>query len=250
MPLAVTNCLNFGSPERPEIMWQFAEAVQGMGEACRALGTPVTGGNVSFYNETSGQAIHPTPIVGMVGLLEDAARAMGQGFAAAGDVILLLGETLEELGGSEYLAVVHGLEAGRPPRLDLARERAVQAACRALIAQGLVRSAHDCSDGGLAVALAESGLAAPGGPLGAEVELPGALRPDALLFGESASRILVTVRPQDEARAVALARSHGAPCAPIGRVAADWIRIAAGSARVDVALPDAAAAWETAFGGD
>jgi phosphoribosylformylglycinamidine synthase len=254
VPLAVTNCLNFGSPERPEIMWQFAEAVRGMGEACRALGTPVTGGNVSFYNETSGQAIHPTPIIGMVGLLEDAARAMGQGFAAEGDVILLLGETLEELGGSEYLAVVHGLEAGRPPRLDLERERAVQAACRALISEGLARSAHDCSDGGLAVALAESGLSASGGParpggsprgpLGAEVELPGAMRPDALLFGESASRILVTVRREDEARAVAMARSHSAPCAPIGRVAADRIRIAAGAARIDVALPDAAAAWE------
>ncbi len=261
VPLAVTNCLNFGSPERPEIMWQFAEAVRGMGEACRALGTPVTGGNVSFYNETSGQAIFPTPIIGMMGFLEDAGRAMGHGFAAEGDVILLLGETLEELGGSEYLAVVHGIEAGRPPRLDLKRERAVQAACRSLIAEGVARSAHDASDGGLAVALAESGLAAgsagprrpdggPPGHLGVDVVLPGAMRPDALLFGESASRIVVTVRAEDEARAVALARAHGAPCAPIGRVAAGRIRIAAGPARIDLAVAAAAEAWEGGLAGN
>ena len=260
VPLAVTNCLNFGSPERPEIMWQFAEAVRGMAEACRALGTPVTGGNVSFYNETSGQAIYPTPVIGMVGLLADAGRAMGQGFAAMGDVILLLGETQEELGASEYLAVIHGIEAGRPPRLDLDRERAVQAACRTLIAEGLARSAHDCSDGGLAVALAESGLTVgsvgpsqrgdgPPGPLGVEVGLPGGMRPDALLFGETASRIVVTVRPEDEARAVALAQGHAAPCAPIGRVTAGRIRIAAGPARIDVAVEAAAAAWEGALEG-
>jgi len=258
VPLAITNCLNFGSPERPEIMWQFAEAVRGIAEACRALGTPVTGGNVSFYNETSGQAIYPTPIVGMVGLLEDAARATGQGFAAEGDVILLLGETREELGGSEYLAAIHGIEAGRPPRLDMDRERAVQAACRALIVAGLAHSAHDVSDGGLAVALAECGLAAgpagprgPGaastGPLGAEVALPGGMRPDALLFGESASRILITVRPEDAGLAQALAREHGAPCAAIGRVAAVRIRIAAGPAVIDVAVRDAAGAWEGAL---
>ncbi len=249
-PLAITNCLNFGSPERPDVMWQFAEAVRGMGEACRALGTPVTGGNVSFYNETSGQAIYPTPIVGMVGLLEDAGRATGQGFVAEGDAILLLGETLEELGASEYLAVIHGMEAGRPPRLDLGRERAVQAACRALIAAGLARSAHDASDGGLAVALAECGLSASGGPLGCEVELPGGagMRPDALLFGESASRILVSVRPEDAARAAGLARSHGAPCAAIGRVTAERLRVAAGAARLDVDLRAAAAAWHNALG--
>jgi phosphoribosylformylglycinamidine synthase len=220
-----------------------------MGEACRALGTPVTGGNVSFYNETSGQAIYPTPIVGMVGLLEDAERATGQGFVAEGDVILLLGETLEELGASEYLAVIHGIEAGRPPRLDLERERAVQSACRALIAAGLARSAHDASDGGLAVALAECGLGAPGGPLGCEVELPGgaAMRPDALLFGESASRIMVTARAEDGARAEALARSHGVPCASIGRVGGDRLRIAGGAAAIDVAVRAAAAAWEAAL---
>ena len=256
-PLAVTNCLNFGSPERPDVMWQFAEVVRGMGEACRALGTPVTGGNVSFYNETSGQPIYPTPIIGMVGLLEDAGRAAGQGFRAEGDAILLLGEVGDELGASEYLAVVHGIVAGRPPRLDLDRERAVQASCRALIAEGIARSAHDASDGGLAVAVVECGLTAsagpfrsgetPGGPLGADVTLPSAARPDALLFGESASRILVTVRPEDEARALGVARSHGAPCVPIGRVIADRFRIAAGAARIDLPVAEAADLWENAL---
>jgi phosphoribosylformylglycinamidine synthase len=204
---------------------------------------------VSFYNETSGRAIYPTPIVGMVGLLEDAARATSQGFVAEGDAILLLGETREELGASEYLAAIHGIEAGRPPRLDLERERAVEGACRALIAAGLARSAHDASEGGLAVALAECGLTAAGGPLGAEVELPGgtAMRPDALLFGESASRILVTVRPGDVARAEALAREYGAPCAAVGRVDGERLRVAAGPAVVDVSLRDAAGAWENAL---
>ncbi|MFN3475943.1 MAG: phosphoribosylformylglycinamidine synthase subunit PurL, partial [Candidatus Methylomirabilales bacterium] len=145
-PVAITNCLNFGSPEHPEIMWQFAEAVKGMGEACRALGTPVTGGNVSFYNETKGSAIYPTPIVGMLGILEDIAHATTQWFKREGDLVLLLGETREELGGSEYLSVVHGLERGRPPLLELDRERRVQQACLKMIQTGLVASAHDCSD--------------------------------------------------------------------------------------------------------
>ena len=137
-PLAVTNCLNFGSPERPEIMWQFAEAVRGVGDACRALETPVTGGNVSFYNETLGTAIFPTPIIGMVGLLETVGHATTQWFKADGDLVFLLGETSEELGGSEYLKVVHGLEAGLPPRLDLRRERGVQQACLAAIRSGII----------------------------------------------------------------------------------------------------------------
>jgi phosphoribosylformylglycinamidine synthase II len=221
-PLAVTNCLNFGSPERPEIMWQFAEAVRGMADACRAFSTPVTGGNVSFYNETLGQAILPTPVIGMVGLLEDIGHATTQWFKRAGDAILLLGETREELGGSEYLAIIHGLETGRPPRLDLARERAVQATCLEAIQAGLVTSAHDCAEGGLAVALAECCATAPeGGPgelLGARVELPGELRPDALLFGESASRIVLGVRAQAVEQVQAIARRHGAPCAVLGTV--------------------------------
>ena len=172
-PLAMTNCLNFASPERPEIMWQFAETVDGIAAACQALGIPVTGGNVSFYNETLGQAILPTPVVGVVGLLEDAERRTTQWFKEAGDVIVLLGEPEGRLGGSEYLLTFHGRLAGTPAPLDLGRERAVQAACLAIIEAGCVRSAHDCAEGGLAVAIAECCVTGPR-PLGATVTLPGA----------------------------------------------------------------------------
>jgi len=222
-PLAITNCLNFGNPERPEIMWQFAEAVRGMGDACRALDTPVTGGNVSFYNETLGQAIFPTPIVGMVGLLEEIGHATTQWFKRDGEVVVLLGETREELGGTEYLKVVHNREEGRPPRLDLARERAVQQACLAAIRAGIVSSAHDCSDGGLAVALAESCITAPGARLGATLEIPGDMRPDALLFGESASRIVVSVPPDQVERLRVIAREHGVAWAVLGAVGGDHL---------------------------
>jgi phosphoribosylformylglycinamidine synthase len=217
-PLAITNCLNFGNPERPEIMWQFAEAVRGMAEACRAFETPVTGGNVSLYNETLGTAILPTPIVGMVGLLDDIRQATTQWFKAPGDIVLLLGETWDELGGSEYLKVIHGLETGRPPHLDLDRERAVQAVCLDAIRSGLARSAHDCADGGLAVALAECCMTGPGDSLGAHLELPGDLRPDAILFAESASRIILSVRPGDAARVEQIARDHAVPCRRLGEV--------------------------------
>ena len=221
-PLAITNCLNFGSPERPEVMWQFAEAVRGMADACRAFETPVTGGNVSFYNETLGTAIFPTPIVGMVGLLDDIRHATTQWFKAEGDLVLLLGETRGELGGSEYLKLVHGRETGRPPRLDLDRERRAQTTCLEAIRAGLVRSAHDCADGGLAVALAECCMTGPR-LLGARVTLRGELRPDAVLFGESASRILLSVRPEAAPAVEALAARHGAPCAVLGAVAGDQL---------------------------
>src|SRR5262249_30998659 len=128
-PLAVTDCLNFGNPERPEIMWQFAEAVRGLSEACRALETPIVSGNVSFYNETDGRAIYPTPMVAMIGLLGDLEHRVTQGWKSAGETIALLGVNTDEIGGSEYLKIRHGRVAGRPPALDLARERAVQAAC-------------------------------------------------------------------------------------------------------------------------
>jgi phosphoribosylformylglycinamidine synthase len=244
-PLAITNCLNFGSPERPEIMWQFAEAVRGMADACRAFGAPVTGGNVSFYNETLGQAIFPTPIIGMVGLLEDIGQATTQWFKREGDAVLLLGETREELGGSEYLKVIHGLETGRPPRLDLAREQAVQGACLDAIRAGLVSSAHDCAEGGLAVALAECCATGPEGRLGAKVELDGALRPDALLFGESASRILISVRPEAMEQVRAIARQHGAPCAVLGAVGGAELAIHGRGVAVRVAVEALRERWWT-----
>jgi phosphoribosylformylglycinamidine synthase len=224
-PLAITNCLNFGNPERPEIMWQFAEAVRGMGDACRALETPVTGGNVSFYNETLGQAILPTPIVGVVGILEDIGHATTQWFKRDGDVVVLLGETREELGGTEYLKGVHSREEGRPPRLDLGQERAVQETCLAAIQSGIVSSAHDCSDGGLGVALAESCVTGPERRRGATLDIPGEMRADALLFGESASRIVVSVPPQQVERLRAIARERGVPCAVLGAVGGDHLAL-------------------------
>jgi phosphoribosylformylglycinamidine synthase len=242
-PLAITNCLNFGSPERPEIMWQFAEAVRGMGEACRALRTPVTGGNVSFYNETLGKAIFPTPIVGMVGLLDDISHATTQWFKAPGDLVFLLGETRDEVGGSEYLKVVHGLEVGRPPRLDLAREWAVQQVCLEAIRDGGVSSAHDCAEGGLAVALAECCVSGPESRMGAALKLAGELRPEALLFGESASRIVVSVRPTQADNLRAIARRSEVPCVELGRVGGQSLEVR--GKRWDIRLPveTMAAVW-------
>jgi phosphoribosylformylglycinamidine synthase len=244
-PLAITNCLNFGNPERPEVMWQFAEAVRGIADACRAFETPVTGGNVSLYNETLGTAIFPTPVVGMVGLLDEIGHATSQWFKGDGDIVYLLGESRDELGGSEYLKVVHGLETGRPPRLDLDRERAVQAACLASIRAGIVRSAHDTSDGGLAVALAECCMTPAGPGLGAKLSIPGTLRPDALLFGESASRILVSVRATDAAAFEAIAAGAGTPCARLGTVGGDSLVISGTGFTLRLPVAAAHQAWAT-----
>src|SRR5262245_55888726 len=170
-PLGATNCLNFGNPERPGIMWQFAKAVEGIGEACRALDVPITGGNVSLYNETDGKAIDPTPIIGVVGLLEHADRVVSRRFQESGDAVVLLGEGYGELGGSEYLKSQHGIVRGLPPAIDLVRERALQDLLVALAAERLMRSAHDCSDGGLAVAAAECCFDTHG--MGAEIAIGG-----------------------------------------------------------------------------
>jgi phosphoribosylformylglycinamidine synthase len=194
MPLAVTDCLNFGNPEKPEIFWQFKEAVAGMSDACRELETPVTGGNVSFYNETKGEAIYPTPTVGMVGLVEDLDHVTAMGFKKAGDIIILLGQNKDELGASTYLSVIHGLEAGRPPEINLQLEKRIQQTTLELIKEKLILSAHDCSEGGLAIALAECCLA---GRIGADVTLTDGIRPSSILFGESQSRIIVTT-PKEE----------------------------------------------------
>jgi phosphoribosylformylglycinamidine synthase len=201
-PLAVTDNLNFGSPENPVGYWQLATACQGIAEACRELSTPVTGGNVSLYNETldsegKPQPIYPTPVIGMVGLIPDLAKIVGQGWQQTGDLIYLLGNNNHNvLGGSEYLATLHQTVAGQPPSLDFALEKKVQAACRHGIRQGWLNSAHDCAEGGLAVALAESSIS---GNLGAEIVInTDNQRLDELLFGESASRIIVSVHPQHQ----------------------------------------------------
>ena len=242
-PLAITNCLNFGSPERSTVMWQFAEAVRGIGDACRAMETPVTGGNVSLYNETSGTAIFPTPIVGMVGLVDDVAHATGQWFRTEGDLVAMLGETLEELGASEYLAVRFGLVRGGPPSLDLARERAVQDACLEAIRLGIARSAHDCSDGGLAVALAEGCMAGDGSSIGVDVELHGTIRQDALLFGESQSRILLSLKASDWPTLQKIAASHGVPLERLGTVGGTRFRLRGPIFAIDLPLTDVERAW-------
>ncbi|OGQ78341.1 MAG: phosphoribosylformylglycinamidine synthase II [Deltaproteobacteria bacterium RIFCSPLOWO2_12_FULL_60_19] len=217
-PLGLTDCLNFGSPERPEVMWQFSQVIQGMRDGCAALGVPVVSGNVSFYNETDGVPIYPTPTVGMVGLLSKVQRHVTPWFKSAGDLIVLLGRTREELGGSEYLKLVHGSVKGTPPWIDLRLERAVQESCLKAIEKGILRSAHDVSDGGLAVALAECCIGGPEKSLGARIELREMMRPDALLFGESQSRIVVSVKEKDLGRLRDIAAKEGAPLQILGEV--------------------------------
>jgi phosphoribosylformylglycinamidine synthase len=268
-PLAITNCLNFGNPEDPEIMWQFAECVRGIGEACRALGTPVTGGNVSFYNESPRGAIDPTPVIGMIGLIEARGsrletRGKGRGlqppasslqpvtanFKDAGDAVVLLGETREELGGSEYLAIVHGRKAGRPPRVDLAQEAALHQVVLAAARSGWLKSAHDCSEGGLAVALAECCLMDEERLIGASIAISNQqsaiskIRNDALLFGESAGRIVVSCARFHLEALLALAARHGVPAAEIGRVGGTRLTIAPW---IDVRVDDLNAIWRTSL---
>ncbi len=193
IPRAITNCLNFGSPERKEIMWQFVECIEGMAEACRVLETPVTGGNVSFYNETLGRAIWPTPTVGMVGVIDDVDKAIDQYFKEGGDIIILVGEPRGQVGGSEYLEYIHGIVKGPIPEVDLDLEKRLIKALVELVDKGLVRSAHDVSLGGLLVALMESSLT-PQGFVGWDVEIDMDMREDLLLFGEDQPLVLITVR--------------------------------------------------------
>jgi phosphoribosylformylglycinamidine synthase II len=219
-PLAVTNCLNFGSPEDPAVMWQFAEAVRGLADGCAALGVPVTGGNVSFYNQTGTVAIHPTPVIGVLGVHDDVRRRLSIGFGAEGEDIVLLGRTGEEFGGSAWAHVLHGHLGGRPPAPDLDAERRLAALLAAAAAAGLLSAAHDLSDGGLAVALAESCLR---GGAGCAVRLPG--DPFTALFSESASRAIVAVRPGAEAAFWRLRDAHGVPGETIGTVGGDSLAV-------------------------
>jgi phosphoribosylformylglycinamidine synthase len=194
-PLGVTDCLNFGSPERPEILWQFAGAVDGIAEACRALDLPVVGGNVSFYNETSGQAILPTPVIGVVGVLDEAERHATQWFKAGGHRIAVVGPGAVSLGGSEYLWTRHGLLGGELAPLDLGLERRVQAAVRTAVEAGMLSACHDCSEGGLAVALAEACVSGPA-RMGCTVILGDDQRVDLALFGEGPSRIIASLEAE------------------------------------------------------
>jgi phosphoribosylformylglycinamidine synthase len=228
-PLAVTDNLNFGNPYKPDVFWQLRECVEGLAEACREFGTPVVGGNVSLYNQSPAGAIDPTPTVGMVGLIEKASHITTQAFAGKDDAILLLGELGNELGGSHYVKVIHGRKAGLPPRLDYAKEKAVQAAVGALIRMGLVRSAHDCSEGGLAVALAECCISGAE-TVGAEIDLSAFAsgRADELLFNESQSRIVISVKRENAAAALALAQWQGVPARRLGFTGGENLLIKAG----------------------
>jgi phosphoribosylformylglycinamidine synthase len=217
-PVGLTDCLNFGSPENPEVMWQFGQVIQGMRDACMALNVPVVSGNVSFYNETDGVPIYPTPTVGMVGLVNNVERVVTPWFKSAGDVIVLLGRTREELGGSEYLKIVHGMVKGTPPWIDLKVEQAVQSCCIEAIERQIIRSAHDASEGGLAVALAECCIGGPEKPLGARIETREMIRADALLFSESQSRIVVSVAEKDVTQLQEMATRHNVPMQVIGSV--------------------------------
>jgi phosphoribosylformylglycinamidine synthase len=214
-PLAVTNCLNFGSPEDPDVMWQFERAVTGLADGCLELGIPVTGGNVSFYNQTGEVAIHPTPVVGVLGVIDDVARRTPMGFRTIGDVVLVLGETREELAGSEWAHVVHGHLGGLPPKVDLAAERALGEVLVAASRGSLVTAAHDVSDGGIAQVLVEMALRED---VGATVRVPSGVDAFVFLFGESTARAVVTVDPERVAELEALAAQHGVPVSRVGVV--------------------------------
>jgi phosphoribosylformylglycinamidine synthase II len=240
-PLAITNCLNFGNPERSEVMWQFAESIRGMREACEALGTPVTGGNVSFYNESGDSAIDPTPVVGMLGMLTDYRLRVPSSFPESRLAIYLLGETAAELGGSEFAEAVLDELGGMPPALDLAKERDLIELLVAAAADALLASAHDCGDGGLAVTLAECAI---GGGHGFAVTLPTDLPPHIALFSESAARAIVSVAPVDEDRFGALAAAHRVPVARIGETGGPRIVI---DGAVDLTVEELADVWEGAI---
>jgi phosphoribosylformylglycinamidine synthase subunit PurL len=253
IPIGATNCLNFGNPERPEIMWQFVEAVEGIAEACNALDVPITGGNVSLYNETDGQAIYPTPIIGVVGVIEDARHVVARTFKQAGDEILVLGHNVAALGGSEYLKTIHGLVRGLPPELDLGRERALITLLSRAAAAGLLQSAHDCSDGGLAVTLAECAFDTQG--IGLDVDVPAVSTASpahtavTTLFGESASRAVVSVKSGHLAALMALANELAVPVAALGRTGGTRISVRiAGTAAIDCSVAEAEQVWTSALG--
>jgi phosphoribosylformylglycinamidine synthase len=255
-PLGVTNCLNFGDPTRPEAFWQLFEAVRGLGDACRALGLPVTGGNVSLYNESASGRIQPTPQIGVVGLLDDASRVVGPAFRAAGDIVLLVGDAGPGLAGSEYARIAGLAPEDGLPGLDLDAERRLQAFVIQAAARGLLASAQDVSGGGFAVALAEAAIWAR---LGAHVRLPVSSSPAVDLFGESPSRLIVSARASNLDQLQWLAGDHGLPVAQVGTVGSDRLIVelagasATGAAEergsrvadaIDIPLADLERAWD------
>ena len=242
-PLAVTDNLNFGNPYKPEVFWQLRECVEGLAEGCRAFGVPVTGGNVSLYNESPAGAIDPTPTVGMVGLIEEERHVTTSHFKGAGDAILLVGSVGDELGGSHFLKIIHGRKMGPVPRMDFAREIALHDAVRALIKARLVKSAHDCSEGGLAVAIAESCISGKQS-IGAEIALgDGGLRLDQALFNEAQSRIVLSVTGTNAAAVLLLLEMRGVPARRIGTVGGDSLKITAAGETLNWPVADLHDAW-------
>jgi len=256
-PMAATNCLNFGSPEKPEVMWQFSRAIDGIAEACTALEIPITGGNVSFYNETLGRSIDPTPVLGVLGMIEDASRALGMAFRAEGDVILLLdGNSTEvntsknaanEFSSSEYARTIRSIEAGAPPAVNLVAEKRLIALLVALAGGGKLQSAHDVSDGGLAVTIAESCFASDG--FSARVSLTSKEPDEAALFGERGARAIVSVTPENVAAVLRIAAQYEVAVVEVGRVTRGEFRIELnGRTAISAEVPSLADAWSGALG--
>jgi len=243
-PAGITDGLNFGNPDKPDRYWQFVQTVRGLADVCSALGLPVVSGNVSFYNETPEAAIYPTPVIGLVGVLPDVDHYAAAAFRQEGDAVILLGRNTDELGGSEYLAVMHGLEVGVPPALDLEAEQCLHRLLVEAIGQGLVSSAQDCSEGGLAVALAECAVLSGLG-VTARVALAG--RQDATLYGEGQGRAVLSVAPPAVDKLLALAQRYQVPAAVIGQVGGPRFTLQAGSAVIDLPVADLSQAYRGAI---
>ena len=242
-PLGITDCLNFGNPTDPEIFWGFKKCCEGIADACKALDTPVVSGNVSFYNENPKGTVDPTPAIGMVGVVEDINKVVTQSFKDEGDAILLLGETKEELGGSEYLKVVHNLKKGDAPSLELEKEKAVQKVVLNAIQQGLVKSAHDCSEGGLAVALAECCVTKK--ETGAKIKIEENVRKDALLFGETQSRVILSCSKDNVAKISDLCKVDDVKIQEIGEVTGDKLVI---NSLIELDVKKVADTWKGTIG--
>jgi phosphoribosylformylglycinamidine synthase len=249
-PIAITNCLNFASPERPEVMWSFSEVIDGIAEACTAFDTPVVSGNVSFYNETEGSGVLPTPVIGMVGLIDDVKRVLQPGFKTAGDLIALLGATRDDISISEYASVFGTRNKdARVPTLDLATELAVQTACLRAVEAGLLRSAHDCSDGGLAVAMAECCFSSLNRePLGADISITGEYEVATRLFSETPSRIIISFEESARGEIEEIVAASGCPMTMLGKVGSNHLRIESdGEEMIQVEVAEIEKAWRASL---